>query len=85
MFVIDLFLEEFLNDYPILSCTNLQFLDRRMLHYLLLLLLPQRQQITHCQVAVLYLPLFSSHPKTLHPVTSNVWTHAWSIKYRLKK
>jgi hypothetical protein len=29
--------------------------------------------------------LFSFHLKTLHPITSDVWTHAWSIKYRLKK
>jgi hypothetical protein len=26
--------------------------------------------------------VFSSHPKTLHPIPWNVWRHAWSIKYR---
>ena len=39
------------------TCTNLQFLDRRMLHYPLLLL-PQHQQITHCQVAIMICDLF---------------------------
>jgi len=26
--------------------------------------------------------LFSSYPKTFRPIPLNVWTHAWSIKYR---
>jgi hypothetical protein len=29
--------------------------------------------------------LFSSHPKTLYPITSDVWTHTWNINYILKK
>ena len=42
-----------------------------------------------CQVWVQLLvidtqALFSFSPKNLHHITSNVWTHTWSIKYRLK-
>jgi hypothetical protein len=29
--------------------------------------------------------VFSSYPKKFNPITSNIWTHAWSTKYRRKK
>jgi hypothetical protein len=29
--------------------------------------------------------VFSFHPKIFHPITSNIWTYAWSTKCRQKK
>ena len=58
MFVMSLFWKISSLTIPTSStCTNLQFLDRRMLHYPLLLL-PQHQPITHCQVAIVISDLF---------------------------